>query len=71
MHGLFIHSMETKQKLEIIYVSVENQFSQRIIRVLDISENKILAYCYSKRQVRAFTISGVLSARAISKRVGA
>lgn len=71
MQGLFIRSMETKQKLEIIYVSAENQLSQRIIRVLKVNEEKILAYCYSKRMVRTFTVSGILSAGAIRKRMGA
>ncbi len=54
MESLITRSYEEKKKLEMIYLANDEQLSQRVIRVLAIKDNLILAYCYSRNQIRAF-----------------
>lgn len=55
--------METKEKVEIIYQSQCGRFSQRIIKVLAVSEQTITAYCYLRRKLRVFNIENILAIR--------
>ncbi|WP_100010498.1 hypothetical protein [Lentibacillus sediminis] len=71
MKGLLMNSLGTKQKLELIYIDGEGNISHRVIRVLEIREDAILAYCYRKREVRLFKLENILSAGAVRKRQGA
>ncbi|MFD2924129.1 hypothetical protein [Halobacillus naozhouensis] len=61
MEGVLIRAIEQKQKLEMIYLDADGQMSQRIIRVLGVRNEDILAYCYSRRKVRTFKKVRVLS----------
>jgi hypothetical protein len=42
--GLLLHSLSTKQPLEIIYLSDKGEISQRAIVVEEIQKNKIVAF---------------------------
>ncbi|MEE6134599.1 hypothetical protein [Priestia sp. GS2] len=48
-------------KLEIMYINQKDQVSQRIIRVLELHEHTVKAYCYKKRSLRFFKIENILS----------
>ncbi|WP_079529475.1 hypothetical protein [Halobacillus hunanensis] len=61
MEGLLIRAMEQKQKLEMIYLDADGYMSQRTIRVLEVREEDILTYCYSRRKVRMFKKARILS----------
>lgn len=52
-------------KLEIMYINQKDQVSQRIIRVLELHEHTIKAYCYKQRALRFFKIENILSGRVI------
>lgn len=67
MHQYFLDSINTKRKIEIIYLSKNNKTTQRIIRVIKIEENKILAFCFMKRQVRVFIMENILAAYPFKK----
>lgn len=71
MKNLLFRSIQTKQKIEMIYLSADNQVSQRIMRVIKIDNNMVLAYCYSKRKVRTFKLDNILSVGPMRKRMGA
>lgn len=71
MLGLFKRSIESKQKIIIFYIDSENRVTERYIRVLEIKENSILAYCYYRRKVRTFNMENILSAGYARKKVGA
>lgn len=71
MKGMLIRAIDSQEKLEMIYLSNENKVSQRIIKVLAVSDASIKAYCYTKRQFRTFKLSNILSVGPIRKRVGA
>lgn len=71
MKGLLMNSLETKQKLELIYIDGGRNITHRVIRVLEIREDTILAYCYRKREVRQFKLENILSAGVVRKRMGA
>ena len=61
MESLLNRSIEQKQKLEMIYLASNGELSQRIFRVIEVKEDGILAYCYSRRQVRTFKKENILS----------
>lgn len=71
MKKLLQRSVQTKQRLEMIYLDSDNQVSQRIIRVININDNMILAYCFTRKKVRTFKLDYILSVEPVRKRVGA
>lgn len=71
MLGLFKRSIESKQKIIIFYIDNENKVTERYIRVLQINEKSILAYCYYRRKVRTFNMENILSVGKARKKVGA
>ncbi|MCD5323549.1 MULTISPECIES: hypothetical protein [Pontibacillus] len=70
MEGLLIKAKETRSILEMIYLSKEGQLSQRRIRIMNVDEEWILAYCYNKKKVRKFNRSSILSIGPLRKKVG-
>ncbi|GGB27001.1 hypothetical protein GCM10011409_00350 [Lentibacillus populi] len=62
-------SIKPGSNLEMIYLDSNNKITQRTIKVLQTNSDTILAYCYSKRQVRSFKVNNILSF--LPKRMGA
>ncbi len=52
----------------IFYIDSTNHITQRIIRVLDVNEKQVLAFCYWRKQVRTFKLDKILSADVLRKR---
>ncbi|UOQ95100.1 hypothetical protein MUO14_09300 [Halobacillus shinanisalinarum] len=71
MNGLLNRSAGKKQQLEMIYLDSKGVMSQRIIRVLNVSENDLLAYCYTRRKGRTFKKENILSVGPVWKKMGA
>ena len=71
MIGFLTNVREQKEKIMIYYIDSKGEISQRIIRVVDIGEEKILAYCYYKKQVRSFKLENILSCGSIKRSIGA
>nr|WP_235793595.1 hypothetical protein [Virgibacillus sp. NKC19-16] len=71
MKGLLRRSVEHKEKIVILYIDSGDQVTQRYIRVLQVNNDSILAYCYYRRKVRTFKLDNILSAGSIHKRLGA
>ncbi|WLR46549.1 WYL domain-containing protein [Halobacillus litoralis] len=61
MNGVLRRALEEKQKLEFIYMADEGKISQRVIRVVSIKEETVLAYCYTRKTVRTFKLANILS----------
>ncbi len=68
MIGLLKRAAGSSQRLELIYTNRDNQLSQRIIKVLAVTESTIKAYCYTKRQFRTFSLENVLSVGLIRRK---
>jgi len=62
MNGLFLRSLEEKVPLEIIYLSADQQLSQRKCIVKEVNDEYIRAYCLLRRQMRTFRVDHILSA---------
>ncbi|MGI8314936.1 hypothetical protein [Halobacillus mangrovi] len=60
MNGIRERSAENKEELEMIYVSSNGEMSQRVIQIIEIRDQTILAYCYSRRKVRTFKRENIL-----------
>ncbi|CEI81327.1 hypothetical protein BN997_01145 [Oceanobacillus oncorhynchi] len=71
MVGLLNKSLYEKEKIMIYYIDSDGKVSQRIIRVVGIDEEKVLAYCYYRKQVRSFKLENILSCGQIKRSVGA
>ncbi|NLM43645.1 MAG: hypothetical protein GX201_06480 [Clostridiales bacterium] len=54
-------SLERGRIITIIY-SGESGISERNIKVLEIQDHKIKAYCYLRKQIRYFKFENILSA---------
>ncbi|WP_062349981.1 hypothetical protein [Bacillus kwashiorkori] len=67
MRGLLIRSILKGEKLEMIYQSEKGVLSQRIIQVRKVSENHFIAFCHTKKQIRTFKFSNVLSIAPLKK----
>ena len=55
-------SLENKVPITIIYLSASGSFSKRKILVRKITAEKIIAYCYLRKEIRTFSLKNVLSA---------
>ncbi|SEB05909.1 hypothetical protein SAMN05421743_11498 [Thalassobacillus cyri] len=71
MNGVLHRAQDSGKKLEMIYVSCDNQITHRIVKVLQVNEEEILAFCYKRRQVRRFKKNNILSVGSIRKQIGA
>ncbi|RPF52164.1 hypothetical protein [Aquisalibacillus elongatus] len=61
MDNLLRRALDNKQKLEMIYLSEKGEYSQRVVRIVEVKEHVFLAFCYTKRAVRRFKKVQVLS----------
>lgn len=57
MNGLMKHAAGSRQRLDMIYINKNTQLSQRIIKVIGVTESTIIAYCFHKRQFRTFNLA--------------
>lgn len=71
MRGLLARSIKNKEKIIIFYVDSQNNITERYIRVLQLHDEYITAYCYYRKQVRTFKLENILSAGQNRKKVGA
>lgn len=71
MKKRLMRSIQSKEKIEMIYLSKDNEVSQRMIRVLKINDEMIMAYCYTRRTIRTFKLENILSVGSVKKRMGA
>ncbi|GAB2560863.1 hypothetical protein GCM10026983_30320 [Gracilibacillus alcaliphilus] len=63
--------MKPNEKIMIYYMDKSNKVTQRIIRIIEIKDTHIIAYCYYRKQVRSFKRANILSYGSARKRVGA
>lgn len=71
MKGMLTKAAGTQDKLEMIYLAKDNQITLRIIKELAVADDKIKAYCYTKRHFRTFKLDNILSVGPLRKRMGA
>lgn len=71
MVGFLSSAMNEKEKIMIYYMDHDNNVTQRIIRVVEVDNKRVLAYCYYRKQVRSFKIENILSCGRIKRSVGA
>ncbi|OIK11178.1 hypothetical protein BIV60_18675 [Bacillus sp. MUM 116] len=61
MEGLLYRSIEEHIPLEMIYLSENQQLSQRKLIVKEVNDEYIRAYCLLRKQVRTFRRANILS----------
>lgn len=61
MNQLFFRSINEHLPLEVIYLSENQEFSQRKLIVKEIHDDYIRAYCLLRKQIRTFKIDNILS----------
>lgn len=70
MKGLLERAKEQHAQIDLIYLSEKGDFSHRTVIVNEINETHIRAFCFSRRQVRSFKISNILSAAKVKRKGG-
>ncbi|GGH81074.1 hypothetical protein JOD43_002429 [Pullulanibacillus pueri] len=53
--------------LEIIYLDASNSMSQRKIRIIKQNASLVIAYCYTRKQIRTFYIENILGWKRVKK----
>ncbi|ASK64123.1 hypothetical protein CFK37_19180 [Virgibacillus phasianinus] len=71
MKNMLLRAIQHKEKMELIYLDKNNLASQRVVQVYKINDDKIMAYCYTKRAIRTFKLDNILSVGPVRKRMGA
>jgi predicted DNA-binding transcriptional regulator YafY len=61
MKGILYRSMEKNMAIQVIYLSGKNKLTHRKILVKDINGTTVLAYCFTRRQMRIFKLENILS----------
>jgi predicted DNA-binding transcriptional regulator YafY len=61
MDGLLLQSIEENIPLEMIYLSEDQQISQRKLMVKEVNDEYIRAYCLLRKQIRTFRRENILS----------
>lgn len=61
MDGLLMRAIEENIPLEMIYLSEDQQISQRKLLVKEVNDEYIRAYCLLRKQIRTFRRENILS----------
>ncbi|MFP7295815.1 hypothetical protein [Neobacillus niacini] len=61
MDGILLRSIEENIPLEMIYLSCDQQISQRRLLVKEVNDDYIRAYCLLRKQIRTFRKENILS----------
>jgi predicted DNA-binding transcriptional regulator YafY len=61
MDGLLLRSIQENIPLEMIYLSKDQQISQRKLLVKEVNDEYIRAYCLLRKQIRTFRRENILS----------
>ncbi|WP_152654519.1 hypothetical protein [Oceanobacillus sp. CFH 90083] len=68
----WLHAMIAEKGIfEMIYLAADQRVTQRFIRVIEVHEKDILAYCYYRKQLRLFKLENILSIQKVNRRAGA
>ncbi|KPH71571.1 MULTISPECIES: hypothetical protein [Bacillaceae] len=70
MIKLLNHSLQTREKIKIIYYSNDKKLSQRTIKVIKMNDSNVLAYCYMKHSVRVFKLDNILAVESVYRKPG-
>jgi len=60
--------MAADQPIEIIYIDRKGKSSQRTVRVLEIKDDRVKAFCCIKRAPRVFAFENILAIQPVVKR---
>lgn len=61
MNPLFLRSLKEHIPVEVIYLSQDQQFSQRKLLIIEVNDDYIRAYCLLRKEMRTFRIDNILS----------
>ncbi|MET3682220.1 putative DNA-binding transcriptional regulator YafY [Alkalibacillus flavidus] len=61
MDHLLKQSIQNRQKLELVYIDEQHRMTQRIVTIIKIDDDRLLAYCFTKRGVRSFQKDNILA----------
>jgi predicted DNA-binding transcriptional regulator YafY len=65
MHPLSKQKLQVGQVMECIYLSKLNDFTKRRLKIIKISEQTLVAYCFLRKEIRSFTFDQILAYRII------
>lgn len=69
MRGLFIRSMQQKEKIIVFYMDSNGEVTERYVRVLKMNDSHILVYCYYRKKVRTLKLDNILSCGPAKKKI--
>lgn len=70
LKGILNRALLEQTPIEIIYMSQNGVLTQRLIKIIEINENTIKAFCLLRKRKRTFKLENILSASPKNKRNG-
>lgn len=61
MKTLLLRSIQPREKIMLFYMDEKRNVTQRLVRVIKIEDDKMVAYCFLRKQTRMFKLDHILS----------
>lgn len=71
MKGLFMRALENREKVVVMYIDGNNRITKRVIKVVKMSKDHLLVYCYFRKKLRTLKMDNILSAEPVKMKLGA
>ncbi len=68
MIGVLKRAMESKKKVQIMYLDRKGKLSQRYVTVVSINQTHVICYCHLRNKRRMFNLENILVASPMCKR---
>ncbi len=62
MNGLLLMSLQEKMPIELMDMSDDSKITKRRIIITAVNQDYIKAYCFTRKQKRAFKLENILAA---------
>lgn len=71
MKGLFMRALGNREKVVVMYIDGNNRITKRVIKVVKMSKDHLLVYCYFRKKLRTLKMDNILSAEPVKMKLGA
>ncbi|MFC5587530.1 transcriptional regulator [Sporosarcina soli] len=68
MRKQLLKSMDCNTELDMVYLAKDGRVTKRRVKVIQVGEESIRAYCYLRKSKRTFTIDNVLALVPVTRR---
>ncbi len=63
-------ALESKEKIQIVYLDKNGKYTQRYVTVLALNDRHAICYCHYRKQYRMFKLDNILAVAYGKKSIG-